>query len=1256
LPQKAARHRMSAIFISHSSSDNAVAGELKERLGEQGHRSVFLDFDPEDGIPAGRDWERELYARLRGCQAVIVLCSEQSMASRWCFAEIAFARSLGKALLPIRIDGCAIPSAFTDVQTIDFRADREQGYQRLWAGLRQAGLDPAGMFDWDGSRPPYPGLMVFQEQDAAVYFGRGAEIQATIEKLNRMQRLGDASLAMVLGASGSGKSSLLRAGVMPRLKRDRDRWLAPGPVRPLGQPFEQLAMVLADVFKGSGAERPWQEIRDRLAQPAADAAAAYMIDLANDLRAARGQAEATLLLAVDQFEELLTPSEDDADDRFLALLRALVEARSGSIVVIGTLRSDFLGSFQNHTALRGLTYEPIDLPQLSVDAFAEVIEGPARLAGLELEAGLTGAIVADAATDDALPLLAFALRELWEARGADGRLTIDRYRNGLGGLQGSVAKAADGLYPQAFASCEEERDVRNAFLAMVRVDAGGAYVRKPARWNELPASAHGLLERFVQGRLLVSRGEGTDRILEVAHEALIRRWDKLRGWVEEDREFLRTRERIEGTAARWIEAGRDASLLLPRGRPLAEAQEILVQRRLDLASNIIELIESSIAAKRTQDDAERAAQQRLLDAERERVVAARRLARRTRNFAVGIGVGAVLAVGSAVYAVWQANETEKQREIAVSRQLAAQGLNHSSSQMDLALLLSLEANRILDTVETRGTLLEVLESNPYPTTYLRGHAEQVQSVAISPEGQTLASGSFDGTIVLWDVATHQQLGRPLVGHTGKVYSVTFSSDGQTLASGGEEGSIIFWDVASREVRERFESGAGEVRSVALSLDGKTLAVGSFDGSIRLWDIGTQKPLGPPLQGHTQLVGSVAFSPDSQRLASGSDDGGIILWDVASLARTGQPLVGHEGWVTNVTFSPDGQTLISSSGDKSIILWDANTHEIRHRLIGHTGWVLSAAISPDGKTIASGGQDSSIVLWDTATHQPVTQPLGGHNGAIRSIAFTPDGKTLVSGGDDSTIILWDVLGRHRLGEPFGNRRNVMARVALSPDGKTLAASGDDNAITLWDTRAHKPLAPPLRGHDSTVRTLAFSPDGATLASGGEDASVILWDVADGRLLDRLSGHRGKIFSIAFSRDGRTLVSGSGDGTAILWDVAGRRRLEQLRGHSDRVLTVAFSSDGKWLATGSWDMTVRLWDVTDTSKVERIEPQPPVGLVHAVTFSPDGQTLAVGGFSEEIIPTDRTNQTRAQSRAVMEARRAGASRRAFHAWQQASAMAS
>jgi len=253
---------MSSIFLSHSSQDNTIAQQVKARLEQWGHRSVFLDFDPERGIPAGRDWEKELYAKLRECRAVIILCSQASMASRWCFAEITHAKALGKHVFPIKIDGVQVDPILTGVQVIDATTDWDEAYQRLVKGLLAAGLDPNDLFDWDGTRPPYPGLMAFQEQDAAIFFGRDKEIWEGLALLNRLQQFGGPRLTLMLGASGSGKSSLMRAGLLPRLKRDQ-RWVVVEPFRPLKAPFDELATVLSQRFgqlsqAGRGRQGTWR--------------------------------------------------------------------------------------------------------------------------------------------------------------------------------------------------------------------------------------------------------------------------------------------------------------------------------------------------------------------------------------------------------------------------------------------------------------------------------------------------------------------------------------------------------------------------------------------------------------------------------------------------------------------------------------------------------------------------------------------------------------------------------------------------------------------------------------------------------------------------------------------------------------------------------------------------------------------------------------------------------------------------------------
>ena len=621
---------MSAIFISHSSRDHAVASELQARLSEEGHRSIFLDFDPENGLAAGRDWERELYAKLRTCQAVIVLCSEHSRASQWCFAEITQARALGKPILPVSVDGCECPSVLRDLQVIELAVDRAGAYQRLFVGLKKAGLDPADLFDWDQQRPPYPGLLAFQQQDAAVYFGREDAIQNVLETLSRLNRVGGARCVLILGASGSGKSSLIRAGVVPRLKRHPRQWLVLDPFRPMRQPFDEFAMVWAAAFAEAGTARDWKLIRKALETASEPANPAGLIELANDLRLAANRRDATVLVIVDQLEELLQADDPVANGRFLRLLRGATEQPNNPFVVVATLRSDFLGALQTDPAVRGVDYESLLLGPMEPADLVMVIEGPARLAGLELGPGLVQSMVADTAAHDALPLLAFTLRELWTKGASDGVLTAHEYRD-LGRLQGAVARAAARIYDQSKLTEEQSRHLRQSFRAMVRVDDEGRPARQPARWADLPVDVHPLLERFVQARLLVSRGEGAERLLDVAHEALFRSWKDLEEWLEADRRLLIWRDRLRADLLRWNSAAQDEGGLL-RGRRLLEAEVWLADHADDLSSAERTFIQASVAA-------------------RERDRAARD--RRRRRLVVGLAVASVFFLTLAGVTGWQ---------------------------------------------------------------------------------------------------------------------------------------------------------------------------------------------------------------------------------------------------------------------------------------------------------------------------------------------------------------------------------------------------------------------------------------------------------------------------------------------------------------------------------------------------------------------------------------------------------------------------
>lgn len=573
---------MRRIFISHSSRDNEAARSLKEYLEGHGHRSVFLDFDPADGIPAGRDWERELYQRVRTCQAMVVICSKDSMASRWCFMEITHARALGKLLLALKIDDCTLDAVLTDRQAVDLTTDGERAYERILQGIAAAGLDPAATFPWDEKRPPYPGLLAFQEEDAAIFFGRADEIAQGLELLNRLHHLGEPRVVMILGASGTGKSSLVRAGLVPRLKRDPERWIVIDPFRPRANPMRELANVLT--------RHGWTDIAQTM-QGRNDAGA-----LAEALVAVRERAnrpDAKVLLVVDQFEELLGTEEGMP---FLAQLREVAQHKDAPAVILGTMRSDFLDRFQRSAPLLDLRYEVLSLGPMSESDIKEIIEEPAKEKDVELEESLVTTLVRDAGTQNTLPLLAFTLRELWERFAGDKRLTLAEYRDELGGVQKVVGIAADNVMKSERVTREQEPALRAAFLAMMRVTDDGKYARRTVKWSDLPKTIHPLLERFVAARLLVSGNEGTEDTIEVAHERLFDSWEQLRGWINEDLEALRLRADVESAAHTWDRS--KTKDLLWRGARVSRARELLTAGKLLLDDVGRRFIDASYRAER----------------------------------------------------------------------------------------------------------------------------------------------------------------------------------------------------------------------------------------------------------------------------------------------------------------------------------------------------------------------------------------------------------------------------------------------------------------------------------------------------------------------------------------------------------------------------------------------------------------------------------------------------------------------------------
>jgi WD40 repeat protein/type II secretory pathway predicted ATPase ExeA len=1253
------------IFISYATPDRVIADEVSGWLRAAGHEP-FLDRDLRDGISVGEDWKQRLYRELREVDAVIGVVTSSFVTSNWCSVEVGIADALGCRLMPVRAEAGVVHPLMQDLQYADYQADPQQAHDRVLQTLRSL-EEGRGM--WREGDNPFPGLEPFTVALSRVFFGRTAEAR---EVGNQLRALGSTGgMLAIVGPSGCGKSSLLNAAVVPLLEGD-SAWLVVPSLVPGSDPLPELARALAITANRLDLDWSASEVRSKL-EAGADGLRRVVDDL---LVVGPGTHSRRLVVTIDQAEELFTRTTPAALQRFALLLG---EGVVGPVRVIAAMRSEFLDDLRDLPALVGVPIEAYVLAPLDREALRDVIEQPARVARLRLDEGLVTQLVADTDSGEALPLLAFILRQLADGVPVGGTVALSRYHD-LGGVQGGLARHADTAFTEAVqASGLTEREVLAGLTRLVTVDETGRRGRRRIKLTGLPEPLRVALQVFVERRLLLSDTDDDGQVwLTVAHEALLTGWRPLDTATADITTALRTARTVEQAAAEWTSADRPEHYLWDDKRLTATLATLRMTgdggHRNPAAPPAVEL------------DAKARA---FLEATTRRVNAAkeRERRRRTRTIAV-LSTLLLLVTAASIVAFQQRDTAQRQRDTATFNQITAQADRLRSIDVSLAAQLDLTAYRIRPTQDLRTALITLNNAalstalNDYHDTVravvfspdghtlaiasddktvrlwnvtdpahpapwgqpLTGHTRPVYAVAFSPDGHILASGSDDRMVRLWNVTNPVHpvpLGQPLTGHTGSVYGVRFSPDGHILASGSDDRMVRLWNVTDPvhpvPLGQPLTGHTGSVYAVVFSPDGRTLASASYDQTVRLWNVtdpAHPAPLGQPLTGHTGSVLGVVFSPDGRTLASGSADQTVRLWNVtdpAHPAPLGQPLTGHTSFVHSVVFSPDGHILASGSDDRMVRLWNvtdpSHPTSLGQPLTGHTGSVLGVAFSPDGHTLASASYDHTTRLWNIPSAL-----VTGHTNFVHSVVFSPDGHTLASGSADQTVRLWNVTDPSHptsLGQPLTGHTGSVYGVAFSPDGHTLASASADRTVRLWNVTdpAHPtPLNPPLTGYTNIVRSVAFSPDGHILASGSDDRMVRLWNVTDPAhptpLGQPLTGHTDSVYAVVFSPDGHTLASGGIDQTVRLWnvtDLAHPTPLGQpLTGHINTVRSVAFSPDGHTLASGSDDQTVRLWNVTDPAHPTPLG-QPLTGhtnWVGAVAFSPDGHTLASGSWDQTV----------------------------------------
>ncbi|MFI9275670.1 helix-turn-helix domain-containing protein [Kitasatospora sp. NPDC052896] len=910
-------------------------------------------------------------------------------------------------------------------------------------------------------------------------------------------------------------------------------------------------------------------------------------------------------------------------------------ATAPPVVVLG-VRADFCGRCLEHPELVPVfTHGLLALGPMTGAELRESITRPTTRAGLLLEPGLVEVLLRDlglpahdAGADPGLPephsgpgptgvlpLLSHTLLATWQQR--EGRaLTVAGYLR-TGGIHGAIAATAENVFTRL--SPAEQQTARHLLLRLVHVSDDSEETRRPVGREQLlqqlpkpgppyrsalvpdatvPAGAAtwsrpspaAVLDAFVRARLLTVDSE----TVSITHEALLRAWPRLRGWLHADRAGLLVRQQLTEAAAEWERERRDPALLY-QGARLAAAREWIQDpsRFTALAPREAAFLTASH------------------DQEYQRRRTARRQVRRDRQLLVTLAALLVLAVAAGGLAYQQRAAAFAERRIAQSRAMAAESAALAAGRPEASMLLADEAYRTAPTAEARSALLST-QAQPFAGRLL-GHTGPVNAVAFSPDGTLLATASSDGTLKLWTVAD-RRLEATLTGHGGSVKAVAFSPDGRTVVSGSSDGTVRLWDVADRQPTVTLFGHGGVVRTVAYSPDGRTVVSGGADRTVRVWDTASHTLLST-LTGHTDEVLAVACGPDGRTIASAGADQTVRIWDTTSHTLL-STLTGHTDEVLGLAFGPDGHTLASAGADRTIRLWDPAGHTLLATLTGHSDDVNSVAYADRGATLVSASGDGTVRLWDVASRRPVAT-LYGHTDYVQGVAVSSDGELLASAGFDQSAVLWDRGAAALTLHPFSE----IWQSVVSPDGRTVAAADADHAVTLWDV-ARRTVVATLRGHGSSVFGVAFSPDGRLLASAGADGTVRLWDVAEGRQVALLSGHRGSVFAVAFSPDGRLLASAGEDRTVRLWDVRARRPLGILSGHTDFVNAVAFGPDGRTIASGSDDLTVRLWDVSGRRPIATLTGH--TGAVRGVAFAPDGRTLASAGNDGTVRTWDTAGQ--------------------------------
>jgi WD40 repeat protein len=1087
---------------------------------------------------------------------------------------------------------------------------------------------------------PYQGLFAFQEKDAAFFFGREGAARDIVQRCQASPYI-----VTVIGNSGAGKSSLVFAGVVPLLRKAN--WLICS-LRPGRQPFEALASALTELLEPSSehileSQRLAGELKENTLE-----LSTLILGLLSK------QPQQRLLIVVDQLEELFTITEGMHETAsFLEVLLQGVQRSQGQLSLIVTLRADFIGALLTHPAILAMLQETrYFLGPMTEDELRKAIAEPARQHNVTFEAGLVNRIVADVSGQEgSLPLLEFALTQLWDEQ-KNGTLTHQAY-DAIGGVEEALANHADATF--ATLSQPEQQLARKVFLQLVYPGVGQEDTRRIATREEL-GNAWPLVQTLASypARLLVTGySETGEQTAEVSHEALIRRWGKLRSWLSDYRSFRTWQERLRQDVRLWREENQAEATLL-RGYRLEEARgrsqndsELLSESEREFIGQSLMVRDLELKLQEQERQEKLASLTRLAEEETSRRKAEQaRVKFRTRALWL-LSLLGCLAIGLALFSYTARNQAVTARNEATAllpKLLSSVAINTQEASPQRSLLLALEADRIAtehrlqNTAEVQRVLRQLVSETGGMTL---PHSERVVVTRFSPDGKYLATLSDDGVLRLWEMDSPAREAM-LTLETG-ARSVKFSPDSRWLLSSDETGLIRFWDLNahSKEPTLSLQTAGSMIKT---SADGAWLITGNSE-ALQVWNLHSL-PQAPRLQTTLSLADDAVvafdFSRDSRYFFTVSASNDIKIWEAETwqLLRQLNDSSNIEFSVWTLVLSEDGQWLALPL-ETQVLLWDLTTSKQTTLRLEAT--ITALNFSPNSQWFAVGENNGQTYVWKTSDlkgEATLAEPrrLLGHSEAVFEVAFSPDGRYLATASKDKTAQLWLL---EKLASPETFKRALPIRLkgheggvvtlAFHPSSQRLVTGSEDNSARLWNLNIPGPDITVLNAQGEAQRRTDISPDGTLLASGHVDGTVYLQSMqAAPRSSMILGKHDSWVESLAFNPKGDYLVtasdaSGGGENVLELWNLTAqpiRAVRFPLTKESQTIFDVTFSHDGNFLATAGEDKTAQLWDIKDLSKPQTIFSGHE-DIVTEVAFSPDDKLLATASFDSFIRIWDVNN---------------------------------